>query len=177
MGEVFRLREKVKDFNAAPAGSDAPEEHPAGEEVDEAKAALQRELRAGFCETIDKLIEILNEESEAVRKHDVSAIPEFAEAKERMLVVMERILNKAVEERISLRPDDPGIDIEERLQRFDRATRRNMAALEALNGAVTRVVDLTVKALEQENSEGLYARSGRSIRPTDVSPAGVNVDL
>lgn len=176
MNEVFRLREKVRDFNAAPAAQKVEKGPPSGD-VDDAKDARRRELAASFCEAIDKLTEILDQECDAVRKHQISAIPEFARAKEQMLVGMERILDEAVADGISLRADHNGIAVEERLRRFNDATRRNMAALEALNGAVKRVVDLTVKAMEAENSEGLYARGGKSVRPTEVSPAGVNLDL
>ncbi|WP_119461171.1 hypothetical protein [Rhodospirillaceae bacterium SYSU D60014] len=176
MNEVFRLREKIRDFNAAPAAEEPEQVSPSGE-IDEAREARRQELAAGFCEAIDKLTEILDQECEAVRKHRISAIPEFARAKEQMLASMERILDEAVEDGLSLRANYKGIDAEERLRRFDDATRRNMAALEALNGAVKRVVDLTVKAMEAENSEGLYARGGKTVRPTEVSPAGINLDL
>ena len=53
----------------------------------------------------------------------------------------------------------------------------NLRRLKDLSDAVQRVARLHARAVEEQNSEGLYGSSGRNLRAAELSPAGMKLEL
>lgn len=176
MADVARFREKVKDFGRQ-AMLQLPAMMPEEAVADISDAAERQSFIATFCDTLDRLRGILEEECLAIRENRLPVLDDLARSKEGLLLHMQKLMQQMIDAGVSLRDAPDPADIERRWHLFDQARHRNMAALDALQGAIRQVVGLAIRALAAESSEGLYARSGLSVRPTEISPAGVNIDF
>lgn len=63
------------------------------------------------------------------------------------------------------------------VERLERATRANAAALMAMREGVMAVNRHLVRAVEKAASDGLYAPSGEAVRPVELSTAGIDAEL
>ena len=108
--------------------------------------ALQR-----FEAALTSAEEIVREESEALKRGDISALAEFAVRKSKGLLDLERAA-------AALQPDNV-VRPRERIARLANALEENDGLLQANHAAVQEIVELIANAIRQEQSDGTYAQT------------------
>lgn len=107
---------------------------------------------------IDATIRLVDEETEAIRRHGPREIERYAERKGQALVHLSR----------SLQPGSRHVSRRDALDRLDAlrtALESNSRALQVHMDAVSEVSQLIVRSLEQASSDGTYAHPRGAGRP------------
>ncbi|PWC42580.1 flagellar protein FlgN [Azospirillum sp. TSO22-1] len=167
------IREFARDRRPKPEAAPAPAEPVAAlPAVDGATAVVMVE----FLDTVRALSDLLDEENAAIAAGEVNGLEGFARRKLGMAERLEGLLAQADADGVALNGDLRAMALE-RIERLDRAVSDNAAGLVALRKAVLTINRTLLNALEKAASDGLYAPTGRAIRPVELSASGLNAEL
>ncbi|HYG86951.1 MAG TPA: flagellar protein FlgN [Azospirillum sp.] len=168
------IREFARERRPEPeaALTPAPAEPAAPLPVDGATAVVMTE----FLDTVHSLCELLEEESAAVAAGDVNGLEGFARRKQGLAERLEGLVVQAHADGLVLNDELRAMTLE-RIERLDRAVNENAAGLVALRKAVLTINRNLLNVLEKAASDGLYAPTGRSVRPVELSASGLNTEL
>lgn len=109
-----------------------------------------------FLRAVDALSNVFEREIEAIGASDFDAFKRLQGEKLSAIRNVER-LQKSKGAMAALLDRE---DVEIRLRRFNTAIERNMKSLEAVRNATQAVHRYALKALEEKQSDGVYARDG-----------------
>lgn len=171
-----RFKDLIREFVAEPAPA-APE--PAAPAAPEAPALADGPtavLMTEFLDAVDELNALLDEETGALSAGILDGLEGFARRKQAMAERLESIVGQAKADGLTLGEDLRAMVLD-RIERLDRAVGDNAAGLVAMRKAVLAINRNLLTALEKASSDGLYARSGHSVRPVELSVSGLNAEL
>jgi len=174
-----RFKDMIREFARDPKAVEAEEtalpvaEEEAGPVSADGATAL---AVVEFLDTLDALIRLLDDETDAVRRGDVTALDDFTRAKHAAMDRMEAAGRGVAEEKAKLTADLKAMVVE-RVERLQTAIAANTAGLVAMRKAEVTINRGILTALEKAASDGLYARSGASVRPCELSLANLNAEL
>ena len=115
-----------------------------------------------FLRAVDALSSVFEREIEAISASDFEAFKRLQSEKLSAIRNVERLQKNQDAVAGMLDREDTEI----RLRRFNTAVERNMKSLEAVRNATQAVHRYALKALEEKQSDGVYARDG-SIKGLD----------
>ncbi len=155
-----------KEFaDGAPEGADAPEET--------AAPAKPARPASPFLRAIDTLAGVFEREVEAIGASDFIAFKRLQGEKLAAIRNVERLQKN----QRALAGGLDREDAERHLRRFNTAVERNMKSLEAVRKATQAVHRYALKALEEKQSDGVYARDGSLKGPDCLSVNGNLIKL
>lgn len=109
-----------------------------------------------FLRAVDALSDVFEREIDAISESDFDQFKRLQREKLSAIRNVER-LQKNPGAMAHLLDQE---DVEIRLRRFNTAVERNMKSLEAVRDATRAVHRYALKALEEQQSDGVYARNG-----------------
>jgi hypothetical protein len=170
---TVRLKDVIQEFaeEVAPVSA-APVPSVAEEGPDSATAAAF----VAFADGVGELSELLEAETAAIEAGLLDRLEDFTRRK---IDLSERLDVAISEGRASVPRLDAhmGARAAEVIARLDRAVAANTGALAALREAVLAVNRSILAAAEKAASDGVYGRAGHSLRPVELSTAGIDSSM
>ncbi len=171
-----QFKDLIREFKTgrreeAPLPVAAPEPEPPPPDDGPAVAAMTE-----FLDAVAALSQLMEEETAAIAAGDMAGLDGFAQRKLVMADRLEGLTARFREAAPALGGDLRALTLE-RIERLDRAVAGNAAGLLAIRKAVLTINRNLLAALEKAESDGLYAPSGQSVRPVELSASGLNTEL
>lgn len=171
-----RFKDLIREFVADPTPAVPEPVAPAPSEAPVLADGPTAVLMTEFLDAVDELNALLDEENAALSAGTLDGLEGFARRKQAMAERLESIVGQAKADGLRL-GDDLRAMVLERIERLDHAINDNAAGLVAMRKAVLAINRNLLAALEKASSDGLYARSGHSVRPVELSASGLNTEL
>jgi hypothetical protein len=175
-----RFKDLIREFARDPKAVEAETEAapaPAGEETGPVLAdGVTALVLVEFLDAVDGLTRLLNDETDAVKRGEVLTLDTFTRGKHAAMDHLDALGERMRAEKLQLSGELKTMVLE-RVERLEHAIAANTAGLVAMRKAVLTINRNILAALEKAASEGLYARSGMSVRPFELSVANLNAEL